>query len=95
MSQQNVLATKRVNCILECTKHSIVSQPKYVIIPVYLVLMWPHLKYHRQSRSPQCKKSVEMLEYIQWRAINLVKGMEGMTSKKRLRTLIGEKEFEG
>jgi len=98
MSQQSVLAAKRANCILGCIKHSIANQPKYVIILLYLALMWPQLEYHEQSRSPQCKKYVEMLEYIQWNAINQVRGMEGtegMSGEKKLKTLIGEKEFEG
>lgn len=36
-----------------------------------------------------------MLEYIQRTAINLVKGMEGMSSKRRLRTLMGERSVKG
>ncbi|KAK4832275.1 hypothetical protein QYF61_021674 [Mycteria americana] len=43
MNQQCALAAKRANCILGWIKHSITSQSKEVLIPLYSVLMRPHL----------------------------------------------------
>ncbi|KAK4810923.1 hypothetical protein QYF61_013331 [Mycteria americana] len=87
MSQQSALAAKRTNCILGCIKHSISSCSKEVIIPLYLAMVQPHLEYCVQFWAPQFKKDVKVLECVQRRATQLLKGLEGMSYEEQLRTL--------
>lgn len=36
---------KKINHILECIKYTITKRSKEVIVPLYLALEWPHLRY--------------------------------------------------
>ncbi|KAK4816555.1 hypothetical protein QYF61_017945 [Mycteria americana] len=53
VSEQCALAAKRANHILGCIKHSITSRSKEVIIPLYLVMLQPHLECCVQFWAPQ------------------------------------------
>jgi len=70
MSQQHALAAEKANCILGCIKHSITSQSKEVVIPLYSALVWPHLEHCEQFWAPQFKTDVKVLECIQRKAKN-------------------------
>ncbi|KAK4831810.1 hypothetical protein QYF61_019240, partial [Mycteria americana] len=86
-SQQRALAARRANRILGYITHSITSRSTEAIIPLDSALVWPHLERCVQFWAPQFKKGVKVLECIQRRATKLVKGLEGMSSEERLRTL--------
>ena len=56
MSQQSAAAAKKVNTVLGCINREIASRSREVIIPLYTVLVSPHLECCVQFRSPQTKK---------------------------------------
>jgi len=84
-SRQGALAARRANHVLECIKHNITRWSKKVIILLYSALVQPHLEYCVQSRAPEFKKDVKLLKCFQRRATKLVKRLEGMSYKEKLR----------
>mgnify|MGYP001623527925 CR=1 FL=1 len=87
MSHQCALSTQKDNQILGCTKINVASRSSDVILPIYFVLVRPHLEYCIYMWSPQYRRDIDLLELIQSWPTKMTHGMEQLSYEDKVREL--------
>jgi len=79
MTRQCVLTAQKGNHILGCIKRSVASRSRDVILPLCSTLLRPYLESCIWLWSSQHTKDFDLLERVQRRATEMIRGMEHLS----------------
>ncbi|PKU47759.1 hypothetical protein llap_1959 [Limosa lapponica baueri] len=86
MSRQCALAAQKANHILGCIKRSVASRPREVILPLCCGETSPGALC-TEVWSPQYRKDMDLIERVQRRATEMIRGLEHLCYEDSLREL--------
>ncbi|KAF4790309.1 hypothetical protein TURU_142292 [Turdus rufiventris] len=78
---------QKSTCILGYVKRVAPSRSREVIVPFLSALVRSHLECCVQVWSPQYKKDVDLLEWVQRRAVKVIRGLKHLTDEGSLKEL--------
>ena len=85
VSEQCRIAASKGNQVLGIIRRNITYKDKRVIVPLYKIIVRPHLEYCIQGWSPCLRKYIYMFEKIQRRATKLIPGLRDLRYEEGLK----------
>lgn len=70
---------RKAKGVLSCVRKTTASSSREVTLPLYPALVKPHLEYYVQVWTPQFKRGMVLVERVQTRAMNMIKGLKHLS----------------
>ena len=84
VSEQCGIAALKGNQILGLVRRTIMYKEKQLIVPLYKVIVRPHLEYCIQVWRPYRRKDIDKLDRIQRRATKMIPELRDLSYESRL-----------
>jgi len=81
------LQQKKINGVLSCIRRIVATGSREVILPLYSALVRPHLESCGQFWAPQYERHMDIMERVQQKAVEMIKGLGHLSCKERVKEL--------